>query len=99
MFWIRVALHKDNPRLASSQSKYLRNLDYLRKRRDFRSPRFNKRLALHSPSIYQHRRNSRRLGCRIVQMLRVANMHRIARRHAETTERRFEDLAVRFGIA
>src|SRR5258708_38835276 len=98
-FWKRVAIDKDNPSITSSESKYLRTLYYRGKRRNSRGPARHDRRGQRPLAIDKYRHHPGLRRGREIEMLRVADMHRVIGVQAGARKRELEHLAPRRGIA
>src|ERR1700689_5137846 len=94
-----VALHKDNGAITSSYFQYSRNLNDAGKRANSGRAAFDRRCVQPVVAIDQHRGHPECRGRREVEMLRVADMHRVTSGDAGASKGSVVNLAARLGIA
>src|SRR5271154_7061196 len=94
-----VALTKINATGTSRESKYLRKFRDAGKRGNPRRAALDRRRRIALVAIDQHCPHPQRRGGRKIEMLRVADMHRVVRGDPGACERSVVDLAPRLGKA
>src|SRR5271156_2716182 len=94
-----LALTKDNAAITSSDLQYSRNFMDAGKRANSRGAAHDRRRGPPVLAIDQHRGHAEGRRRRKVEMLRVADMHRVARGHACAREGSVINLAPRLGKA
>src|SRR5580658_514241 len=94
-----VALTKINATVTSRESKYLRKFRDAGKRGNPRRAARDRRCRLAVVAIDQYGPNPQRRSGRKIEMLRVADMHRVVRGDPRACERSVVDLAPRLGKA
>src|ERR1700689_5355650 len=94
-----VALTKINAAVTSRESKYLRKFRDAGKRGDPRSAARDRRRRVALVAIDQHCPHPQRRSGRKIEMLRVADMHRVVRGDSRAGEGSVVDLAPRLSKA